>query len=63
MMGAMVSPLKGADGNVEFLAWLHARPTAATDPTGAAVPSTAAPLAERIGIDGLVDAAAAGRDR
>jgi 23S rRNA (cytidine1920-2'-O)/16S rRNA (cytidine1409-2'-O)-methyltransferase len=33
MMGIMVSPLTGADGNVEFLAHLHAH----TDDTGRAV--------------------------
>jgi 23S rRNA (cytidine1920-2'-O)/16S rRNA (cytidine1409-2'-O)-methyltransferase len=43
MMGVMVSPLQGADGNVEFLAWLRARPA-----------GSAAPLAERIDIDGLI---------
>jgi 23S rRNA (cytidine1920-2'-O)/16S rRNA (cytidine1409-2'-O)-methyltransferase len=44
MMGVMVSPLQGADGNVEFLAWLRARPVSAA----------AAPLAERIDIDRLM---------
>jgi hypothetical protein len=33
-MGVMVSPLRGADGNVEFLAWFRAGPVAA-DPTDA----------------------------
>ena len=47
MMGAMVSPLKGADGNVEFLAWLRARPAGA-----------AAPLAQRIDVDALIAVAA-----
>jgi 23S rRNA (cytidine1920-2'-O)/16S rRNA (cytidine1409-2'-O)-methyltransferase len=59
MMGVMVSPLKGADGNVEFLAWLRA-PTTGAPTTGApttGAPTTGAPtgLAERIGIDGLID--------
>jgi 23S rRNA (cytidine1920-2'-O)/16S rRNA (cytidine1409-2'-O)-methyltransferase len=46
MMGVMVSPLKGADGNVEFLAWVRARPLGA-----------APPLEVRIDIDGLIDSA------
>jgi hypothetical protein len=41
MMGAMVSPLRGADGNVEFLAYLAARPATAGSP------SQPRPLAER----------------
>jgi 23S rRNA (cytidine1920-2'-O)/16S rRNA (cytidine1409-2'-O)-methyltransferase len=42
MMGLMVSPLKGADGNVEFLAWLRARPCGAP------------PLEERLDLDALI---------
>jgi 23S rRNA (cytidine1920-2'-O)/16S rRNA (cytidine1409-2'-O)-methyltransferase len=49
MMGAMVSPLKGADGNVEFLGWWR---VAAYVPPG--------PLAARIGLDDLMATAAGG---
>jgi 23S rRNA (cytidine1920-2'-O)/16S rRNA (cytidine1409-2'-O)-methyltransferase len=42
MMGAMVSPLRGADGNVEFLAHLAALPA----PAGS--PSDTRPLTERL---------------
>ena len=47
MIGAMVSPLRGADGNVEFLAHFRAHR-----------PAPGAPLAARVGIDDLVASAA-----
>ena len=50
IMGAMVSPLTGADGNVEFLLWAR---TAATD--GAAAPRPA------VDLDAVVDEARARR--
>lgn len=49
MMGVMVSPLRGADGNVEFLAHLVVRP-------GHAGKGAAAPLAERLGLPVLLSA-------
>jgi 23S rRNA (cytidine1920-2'-O)/16S rRNA (cytidine1409-2'-O)-methyltransferase len=49
MMGAMVSPLHGADGNVEFLAHLRLH---------RAAPAT--PLEVRVDVDGLVAEAAGG---
>jgi 23S rRNA (cytidine1920-2'-O)/16S rRNA (cytidine1409-2'-O)-methyltransferase len=51
MMGAMVSPIRGAAGNVEFLAHLRAH----------RVPA-AGSLAERTGVDALVTAAASRGD-
>ncbi len=49
MMGAMLSPLKGADGNVEFLAWWRTPPA-----------DTSVPLEDRIGLDALIDLAVTG---
>lgn len=53
IMGAMVSPLRGADGNAEFL--FHARRRAASDPV---VAPTAAPAVD---LDALVVEAGEGR--
>ena len=48
MMGVMVSPLRGADGNVEFLAHLAVRP-------GSSFELGAHPaLAERLDVPGLL---------
>jgi 23S rRNA (cytidine1920-2'-O)/16S rRNA (cytidine1409-2'-O)-methyltransferase len=33
IMGTMVSPLRGADGNVEFLVWLRREPSSPTEAT------------------------------
>jgi 23S rRNA (cytidine1920-2'-O)/16S rRNA (cytidine1409-2'-O)-methyltransferase len=54
MMGAMVSPLRGADGNVEFLAYLAARPVTAGSP------SQPRPLAERFDAAALAASALEG---
>jgi 23S rRNA (cytidine1920-2'-O)/16S rRNA (cytidine1409-2'-O)-methyltransferase len=51
IMGAMVSPITGADGNVEFL--VHAR-TAPADPTARGLPA--------VDLAAVVDEARAGRD-
>lgn len=55
IMGAMVSPLRGADGNVEFL--LHLRPAGAANDGSRAAPDGAGAL-----VDALVRAAS-GDDR
>jgi len=52
MMGAMVSPLRGADGNVEFLAHFRAHQ-----------PTPADPLVLRLAIDDLVAGVDAGTER
>ena len=51
MIGAMVSPLTGADGNVEFLAHLraHSRPDS---PVGRKAVDTAAVVAEALAVHG-----------
>jgi hypothetical protein len=54
MMGAMVSPLTGADGNVEFLAHFraHTSPDAASqDTAAAAVRAAVAEATDRRGME------------
>lgn len=54
-MGIMVSPLRGADGNVEFLAWFRV-----AAPGRAPAPPSATPPAVEAAVDAAVGAAGAG---
>jgi hypothetical protein len=46
MMGLMVSPLTGADGNVEFLAYLEAHAAQGSGPSVATAAAVAAAVSE-----------------